>query len=212
MNISQFNTNHPIAPEVLNPSACCKLDAQSAAPSLCEQVWGIWQQHAQHLRQFLQQRTREKMLTDDLLSDVLLKTYKNCERLAEVREVRAWLTRIAQNALTDHYRKAKANGLPVEEVLVDENGEGMLPEQRLATCLGEMLTLLPEEDRLPLQWADLEGLPQKEVAQRLGLSISGAKSRIQRARIKLKEQIEACCQVEINPSGGVADYYPKKDC
>ncbi|EMR03831.1 RNA polymerase sigma factor SigZ [Cesiribacter andamanensis AMV16] len=82
-------------------------EAATAVPELCTQAWGVWQQHAKSLRQYLQQRTREQSLTDDLLSDVMLKAYKNCERLHEARDVRAWLTRIAQNTLTDHYRKKK---------------------------------------------------------------------------------------------------------
>ncbi|EMR02371.1 RNA polymerase sigma factor SigZ [Cesiribacter andamanensis AMV16] len=88
----------------------------------------------------------------------------------------------------------------------------MPPEQRLAVCLAEMLQLLPEGDRLPLQWADLEGLPQEEVARRLNMSLSGAKSRIQRARIKLRQQLEECCTVALDSGGKITDYYPKKGC
>jgi RNA polymerase sigma-70 factor, ECF subfamily len=196
-----------------NQTASCCSPAPEALSSaeLCEQVWTIWQEHAKSLRQFLLQRTREQALTDDLLSEVLLKAYKNCERLHEARDVRAWLGRITQNALMDHYRKKKGKSLPADDLVKEEAGE-VAPEQRLAVCLGEMLGLLPEADRLPLQWADLEGLPQEEVALRLGISLSGAKSRIQRARIKLRQQIEACCAVETDSSGRIADYYAKGNC
>lgn len=199
-------------PQLKDQMPCCSGLEPADPKSLCEQVWVVWQEHARHLRSFLQQRTREHMLTDDLLSEVLLKVYKNCERLAEVREVRAWLTRIAHNTLTDHYRKARPQQEANEALLAAAESDEVLPEQRLASCLGELLLLLPEEDRLPLQWADLEGLPQKEVAERLGISLSGAKSRIQRARIKLKQQIEACCKVETDQLGQISAYTPKNNC
>ena len=105
--------------------ACCVVDEKESTNSLCDQVWQVWQEHAQHLRRFLQQRTREQMLTDDLLSEVMLKVYKNCEQLAEVRDMRSWLTRIAHNALTDHYRKPKTRELQAVEVLKHDSPEGI---------------------------------------------------------------------------------------
>lgn len=191
---------------------CCTPTPAAPGNELCAQVWEVWQQHSTELRRFLQQRTREQMLTDDLLSDVLLKVYKHCEKLPEVRNMRSWLTRIAQNTLTDHYRKPATMALPAADVMEALTDTDLLPEQRMAVCLGEMLSLLPDADRQPLQWADLEGLPQEEIARRLGISLSGAKSRIQRARIKLKQQIEECCQVEVNTHGRLTDYHARKNC
>jgi RNA polymerase sigma-70 factor (ECF subfamily) len=200
--------NQPAAP--VQPG-CCTPAPEQSSHALCEQVWGVWQEHSAGLRRYLQGRIRAHALTDDILSEVMLKVYKNCERLTEVKDVKAWLTRVAQNTLTDYYRTQKTSELPSSEVLAaDSDAEEVLPEQRMAACLGQMLTLLAEKDRFPLQWADLEGIPQEEVARRLGISLSGAKSRIQRARLKLRQQIEACCQVETNTQGRVADFYPRK--
>lgn len=193
-------------------SDCCPSTADVSGNELCNRVWEVWHQHAQELRRFLQQRTREQMLTDDLLSDVMLKVYKNCEKLPNIKDMRAWLTRVAKNTLMDHYRKPVTKALPATDVMEALANDDLLPEQRMAACLAEMLRLLPYADRQPLQWADLEGLPQEEVARRLGLSLSGAKSRIQRARVKLKQQIDDCCQVEVNTHGRVTDYYAKKKC
>lgn len=190
---------------------CCAPAEEQSCTDLCDQAWQVWLEHTESLRRFLQQRTRERALTDDLMSDVMLKAYKNCERLAEVKDVRAWLMRVAQNTLTDHYRKRKFSELPQAEVLPAAE-DGLLPEQRLASCMGELLLLLPEADRYPLQWADLEGLPQEEVARRLGISLSGAKSRIQRARVKLRQQLEACCRIETDAQGRITDYTSKKGC
>ncbi|AHM60458.1 RNA polymerase sigma factor SigZ [Flammeovirgaceae bacterium 311] len=211
----QFSaTNTMVKQSGASAPNCCSASegvAETPAPAcndLCEQAWSVWQEHAQSLRYFLQNRTREHALTDDLLSDIMLKAYKNCNRLAEVKDVRAWLMRVAQNTLTDHYRQRSYTDLPNSDSLPAAE-DVLLPEHRLAGCLGEMLLMLPEKDRYPLQWADLEGLSQQEVADRLGISLSGAKSRIQRARVKLKQQLEACCQIETDAQGRISDYTPK---
>jgi RNA polymerase sigma-70 factor (ECF subfamily) len=76
-----------------------------------------------------------------------------------------------------------------------------------------MMALLPEEDREVLRRADLEGLSQKDLAARLGLSVTGAKSRVQRARKRLKEAVLDCCHVEMDRRGNAIDYTRKRrDC
>jgi RNA polymerase sigma-70 factor (ECF subfamily) len=68
------------------------------------------------------------------------------------------------------------------------------------------MRLLPGEYRLPLLLSDLEGLPQKEVAERLGLSLSAAKSRVQRGRERLKSAFTECCHLTLDHRGTVMDY------
>jgi RNA polymerase sigma-70 factor (ECF subfamily) len=59
---------------------------------------------------------------------------------------------------------------------------------------------------------EYQGLTQKELGERLGLSFSGAKSRVQRAREKLKQQLLACCHFELDRRGHVINYQPKCQC
>jgi RNA polymerase sigma-70 factor (ECF subfamily) len=55
--------------------------------------------------------------------------------------------------------------------------------------------------RRPLIMADFEGHTQQEVADELELSLSGAKSRVQRARAQLGDLLKQCCEVEFGPEG-----------
>ena len=57
-----------------------------------------------------------------------------------------------------------------------------------------------------------QGLSQKDLAIRLGLSFSGAKSRVQRARGKLKQLLLDCCHFELDRFGRVIDYQPRCGC
>ena len=62
-----------------------------------------------------------------------------------------------------------------------------------------------------MRLSEIEGLQQQEVADRLGLSLSGAKSRIQRGRALLKGVLERCCHFEFDRRGNVMGYEPRPD-
>jgi RNA polymerase sigma-70 factor (ECF subfamily) len=71
---------------------------------------------------------------------------------------------------------------------------------------------LPSHYRGAIVLSELEDVPQREVAERLGLSISGAKSRVQRARKMLAAMLLDCCRVELDSRGGIMDYEPRGQC
>lgn len=56
-----------------------------------------------------------------------------------------------------------------------------------------------------LQLVDIEGITQVELASRLGISISGAKSRVQRGREQLKQKLIDCCPVKTDPYGNILE-------
>jgi len=84
-------------------------------------------------------------------------------------------------------------------------------EQELAGCLAPLLATLQPRYRQALTLAEVEGLPQREIAAREGLSLSGAKSRVQRARRMLHEALVSCCQIEVDRRGGVVAYETRGD-
>ena len=83
---------------------------------------------------------------------------------------------------------------------------------RLASDVREMVEALPEPYREALVLTSYEGLSQKELAKRLGLSYSGAKSRVQRARERVKDMLMTCCHLEFDRRGTVIDYYDHCCC
>ncbi len=82
----------------------------------------------------------------------------------------------------------------------------------LLPCIRAMVLALPDQDRQALILTEYQGLTQKELGERLGLSLSGAKSRVQRAREKLKQQLLACCHFEVDRRGHILDYQPCCTC
>ena len=75
-----------------------------------------------------------------------------------------------------------------------------------------LMQLLPEKYAIPLQLSDIEELKQKEVAQKLNLSLTATKSRIQRARKLLKEKIIECSNLEKNEKGSIISLELKNEC
>jgi RNA polymerase sigma-70 factor (ECF subfamily) len=122
------------------------------------------------------------------------------------------LYRIARNAIVDHYRTRRPSEPLPEELATDDSREARRAEQELARCLTPLLGELPAPYGQALTLAELEGLPQREIARREGLSLSGAKSRVQRARTMLREALLACCRVELDQRGAVVDYQAPGRC
>jgi len=168
----------------------------------------IWTAFSGRLRGFIAKRVREDVDIDDILQDVFAKIHAELGKLKEDERLEAWLFQITRRAIVDHYRKRRSVALQ------DEVAERPAPEDisaEVASWLDPMMSLIPEEDRKALRLADLEGLPQKEIALRLGLSLTGAKSRVQRARVRLKEALLDCCHIEMDSRGKPMDYAKKRD-
>ncbi len=173
------------------------------------------------LRAFTLQRVSDPDATDDILQDVYLKIHTHLEDLRESDRLESWIFQITRNAIADHYRRARPQDeLPHSLPAPAEEEPDTASE--LAASIGDMLRCLPRKYREALELTDLQGLSQAELAARLGISLSGAKSRVQRAREQLKEALLDCCHFEFDRYGRVIDYhancpecaadYPPRDC
>ncbi len=165
-----------------------------------------WQEHKSRLRSYVLSRVRDSHAADDILQDVFLKAHASLHTVKAPGSVAAWLQRIAANAIADHYRSQKKwvelpEGLPSPEEERDYRAE-------LAECLRPLIADLPEPYRSALVMSELEGRPQREVAERCGISLSGAKSRVQRGREKLRGRLLDCCEIE-TAHGQIVGYEPK---
>lgn len=165
----------------------------------------VYDRFAAELQAFLRRRVADPATADDLMQSVWLKVHERLAGLREADKVAPWLFQIARHALVDHQRRLRpTEALPPE--IVPEETEAELPDLRPAIV--RFLDVLPAEDREALRLTEFEGLTQRELAERLGLSLSGAKSRVQRARAKLREQLEQCCRFEFDRRGNIIEAQP----
>lgn len=174
----------------------------------------VWEDFHVPLRAFITKRVPDETTAEDILQEVFLKIHQHSESLSDVRKLEGWVYQITRHAIIDWYRakrittsleSSEALSLP-EELPNDDVVSDLFPS------IQAMLRSLPERDRQALILTEYQGLTQKELAKRLGLSFSGAKSRVQRAREKLKQLLLACCHFEFDRRGHVIDYHPRCTC
>lgn len=182
-----------------------KLDSR-----ITEQVWR--ELHAD-LRRFLLRRVGREELADDLLQEVFLRIHRRIGSLADVDRLHGWVYRIAGNVVIDHYRAAAKRATPVAapETIDACAPTGNAPaaadlNAEVASWLRSMIEHLPDTYREAVRLSELDEVPQREIARQLGLSVSGAKSRVQRGRELLKASLERCCRFELDQRGNVIDY------
>jgi len=166
-----------------------------------------WGQHENELRAWLRGRLGNAHDAEDMLQDLFLKAMRQDKRFCEIANARAWLYEVARNALADRLRLKKEQ-VELPDDLVAEHDE--LPAvDSLAACLPRALSELAAEDRDAIMRCDLEGMTQEDYAHLKGLTLPGAKSRVQRARKRLREHLSDVCQVKFDAAGNVCCFVPR---
>ena len=166
-----------------------------------------WSAHEPELRGWLRRRLDNPAEADDLLQDLFLKALSQGEQFCSVQNARAWLFEVARNTLADRLRVTRDTvALPEDLPAPADEFDAV---DTLTACLTRVLSELSADDREAITLCDLQGLSQAEFAHRRGLSLSGAKSRVQRARQRLRARMTQGCQVQLSESGQVSDFVPR---
>jgi RNA polymerase sigma-70 factor (ECF subfamily) len=166
-----------------------------------------WHRHEAELRGWLKSRLRNAHDAEDMLQDLFLKALRQDRKFCEIGNARAWLFEVARNALADRLRLKKEQVELPDDLAAD--CDEPVPVDTLAQCLPRALAELPEEDREALTRCDLEGMSQADYAALKGLTLPGAKSRVQRARKRLREHLATACQVRFDEVGKVCCFVPR---
>jgi RNA polymerase sigma-70 factor, ECF subfamily len=167
------------------------------------------------LKSFIKRRVKNHEDAEDILQTVFYKIHNSISNLNETEKIHAWIYSITKNAISDFYRVQKSESYITElqDDIIDKVQEEVTANYEIAQCLKTMIQCLPEKYKQAIILTEFQNLTQKELGKRLGLSVSGAKSRVQRARIKLKEMLLGCCYLELDRMGNVIDYKHKcSDC
>ncbi len=173
----------------------------------------LWETFHTGLKHFILKRIPDEQSADDILQETFLKIHTHIATLRDEAKLQSWMYQIARNAIADYYRGHKATVelpeellLPEEPVFEDDVIKDLIPGVKA------MVESLPADYREALILTEYEGLTQRALAERLGLSFSGAKSRVQRAREKLKAMLLDCCHFEFDRFGKIIDYQPNCAC
>jgi RNA polymerase sigma-70 factor (ECF subfamily) len=177
----------------------------------------VWTELHANIHGFVSRRVRQPADADDIVQRIFLQVHRALPTLRDTDRMHAWIYQMARNAIADYHRApaqrremAAGDALDMEShEVASHNDDDPSALQELASCLQPLMTGLAPADQEALRLVEFDGLTQVEAARRLGLSISGMKSRVQRARSRLKVAVEDCCRLELDRRGEVRGFEPR---
>lgn len=178
-----------------------------------EDIRLVWESLNKDLRSFISSRVKNDADTDDILQELYIKIHDNINGLKESSKFRSWIYQITRNLIIDKYRRNR-QAIVLNEIMKTLPGSSA-STRFMEIAIKDMIKFM---DKLPPEYCEalcmteLEGMSQKEYALMKGLSYSGAKSRIQRARIILREMLLQCCHYQFDIYGTIYDIQPKCCC
>jgi len=166
----------------------------------------------ERLRPFVARRV-PRAEVDDVLQDVFLRAQRGLGDLRDEERFGAWMYRVARSAIAENHRQRSRHPIVDEDGVESPpalEGSGATPlETEIAAYLVPLITRLPSPYREALTLVELDGLTQQAAADALGISLSGAKSRVQRGRDKLRALLDECCRIGVDARGRVMDCEPR---
>lgn len=151
---------------------------------------------------------------EEVAQETLLTVFESFDKLREPERVRPWIFRIAKNACLMKRRKsiyAPARELSLDELMLMTNHESdsyaklqiadwsLLPDEQIQRAevkavLQRAITELPEMYKSVILLRDMEELSTQETAQILDVSVDSVKTRLHRARLAVRKQLDAYFQ------------------
>ncbi len=179
----------------------------SAVPCLLD----TWADTETSLYRWLNQHCSCHDLAFDLLQETFLRALQKETHFCNIENQRAWLFAVAKNLLIDEWRKSGR----IEPLEGDVSNDESIPEREpvvsLAKCLPRALACMNDEDRAIIEFCDLQGHSQQEFAIRYHLTLTAVKSRIQRARPKLRAHLKHNCHIRFDENHKVCCFTPPKN-
>ncbi len=167
-----------------------------------QKLTALWLDNEMRLRHYIARRINDASVVEDIMQDVYIKAHQKFSTINSPSHAANWLFRVSANAVIDYYRRPQRSTELPEEIAEPEPNWDHLAD--LANCVRPIIETLPSKYQEALILAELEGLPQREIAKRSGISISGAKSRVQRGRESFKQAIRKCCDIKVEKNGFIS--------
>jgi RNA polymerase sigma-70 factor (ECF subfamily) len=159
------------------------------------------------LRRFVRRRMAREHDVDDVVQDVLVKFLERGALVPE-ESVAPWLLAVARREIVDRWRDPRSRSRsPLPDVVSKEVGpdaDDVVAD--LSRCMTPMLASLPESDRTLLWRVDAGGATQAAVVRETRVKPSTVKSRVQRARRRLRAALERCCAIDQDRGGRPVAY------
>lgn len=171
----------------------------------------IWRDLYQELKKFISGKVKDIDITEDILQDVFLKIQLNIHTLTDCTKLTSWVYQITRNTIADHYRKTTNLKVQIDGFDLAERDTEEPLYHSLSNCINQKINMLSDKYKQAVLLTYLKDYSQIELAEELNISYSGAKTRVQRGREKLKDLILNCPNVETDSKGNLIEYTPPKE-
>jgi RNA polymerase sigma-70 factor, ECF subfamily len=177
----------------------------------------VWHALSDDLLAFLRRRLPNDADAEDLLQETFLRVHDRLATLRNGERLTSWTYQIARNLVTDYFRGKGRSVDRCTDISVDMQPELIEADvENLNRQVGGWLTAeigqLPETYQAAVERFEIRGMSQQHIADELGISLSAAKSRIQRGRELLLRTVNECCRFERDSRGNILDFQQHGNC
>lgn len=147
---------------------------------------------------FLVKRLGNRADAEDVLQDFCARVLARKDQIRDAKRLDAWLYAVLRSALNDHYRRAGRRARLGNAVSQDPGQETRSPDAyetlgHVCTCIDGLLPELKPAEADLIRRIDIDGLPRKQIAADLGISVGTLGVRLHRARAALRERLLSHC-------------------
>jgi RNA polymerase sigma factor (sigma-70 family) len=161
-----------------------------------ERVLGVLVENHREFLRFLESRVGNRALAEDILQEAFARGLDRLDAIRNEESAVAWFYRVLRNAIIDRRRREGARNRALESFAaeIEQQVEPALPtRETICRCVGELAATLKPEYADALKLVEVEGLPVKEFAERVGITSGNAAVRVFRAREALRKSVARCC-------------------
>ncbi|MGB6154136.1 MAG: sigma-70 family RNA polymerase sigma factor [Pricia sp.] len=171
-----------------------------------DEIKAIWIDLNEELYKFILGKVKNEQASKDLHQEVFLKVQTKIHQLKHTSKLTSWVYQIARNTILDHFRKSSSKHSQIDDLDIPETVGEDFDYSRLSACINQKIETLSAEHKEAVMLTSFQDYSQKQLAEHLKISYSGTKSRVQKAREILKENILDCPNVASDKTGKLLDF------
>ena len=145
--------------------------------------------------------TNQSPDTEDIAQQVFIRLWKSAERYKPTAKFTTFLFTITKNLVFNATRKKSGKNeysfdalegkwrQSIEDKRSDSRPDKLIEQTELRQIIDEVISSLPEKQRLAVVLRRYEKMPYEEIAETLGISVPAVKSQLFRARTALRESL-----------------------
>jgi RNA polymerase sigma factor (sigma-70 family) len=175
------------------------------SPKESEKIGAVYKDERKRLLGYIRNRIPDRMEAEDILQDVFYQLTIGFQDIRRIENMTAWIYKVADNRITDIFRKKKQVHISYSENTKDDE-EGPLTLEEILPSLGstpeeeeikeliweaieEILSALPEEQRSVFTDTEFEDMSYREISERTGIGVNTLISRKRYAVLALRERL-----------------------